>query len=86
MTTSPGFDPSLGNDGGCSGFQWAERLFSGISACCVDHDLGATDGQLLDCLFSVMPGWAWPLACLALAVMVMARPLYMHGQRKGWWK
>jgi hypothetical protein len=86
MTTSPGFDPSLGNDGGCSGFQWAERLFKGINACCVEHDLGGTDGQLLDCLLNTTPGWAWGFVGLAVTAMIVVRPLYMHGQRQGWWK
>lgn len=39
---------------GCTGFQWLERFFS-IRPCCVVHDLGGTDGQLLDCLLNNTP-------------------------------
>ncbi len=78
-------DTSLGNDGGCTGFQWLERWVTGIDACCGAHDLGGSDGQLLDCLMSAVPTWAWPLVGFGVAGMILLRPLYNLGQRKGWW-
>jgi hypothetical protein len=87
MIDNPGFDPTLGNDGGCTGFQWAERLFKGINACCVEHDLGGTDAELFWCLIAATPWWAWGAVAVAVGVALpLARPIYMHGQRKGWWK
>lgn len=78
-------DVSLGSDGGCTGFP--DALFGlDWSACCVAHDLGGSDGQLLDCLQGVLPGWAWPIAALGVAVMVAARPIYNWLQRRGWVK
>lgn len=67
---------------GCTGFQWAEQLFS-IHACCVAHDLGGTDGALLDCLMSNAPEWLWPIVALSVALMVLVRPLYRLIKPKG---
>lgn len=70
---------------GCTGFP--DSAFGlDWSVCCVAHDLGGSDGQLLDCLQSVFPEWAWPLAAGGVTVMVLARPVYVWMQRKGWVK
>lgn len=61
---------------GCSGFAWAEWLFPAARQCCVAHDLGGTDGQLLDCLQSVLPPWAYVVAAFCVALMVLFRPVY----------
>lgn len=61
---------------GCTGFQWAEWLFPSIHGCCVIHDGGGSDGVLLDCLQANLPPWAWALAALAVAAMVLVRPVY----------
>ena len=44
-------------DTGCTGFQWAEWVWPTIRQCCTAHDLGGTDGGLLDCLLTGLPGW-----------------------------
>lgn len=77
---------NLGSDGRCTGFEWAEWLFQGINACCNIHDLGATDGQLLDCLLGTTPTWAWFFVGLAVAAMILLRPIYNMLQRWGWVK
>ncbi len=78
-------DVSLGSDGGCTGFPGG--MFGlDWSACCVAHDLGGSDGMLLDCLQSAVPTWAWPLVASAVAAMVLWRPVYNWMQRKGWAK
>lgn len=82
-------DVSLGADGGCTGLQWLVDLTpwrEPITACCLLHDAGGTDGGLLDCLQSVVPTWLWPLAAFAVAVMVLGRPAYRWLQGKGWAK
>jgi hypothetical protein len=61
---------------GCSGFQWAEWFFPAIHACCRAHDFGSSNGQLLDCLQSVLPPWAYVIAAFFVALMVLFRPLY----------
>lgn len=66
---------------GCTGFQWAEWLFP-VHACCVVHDGGGSDGQLLDCLMQNTPTWTWALVVLCVAVMVLFRPLYRALKRK----
>lgn len=78
-------DVSLGSDGGCTGFpsgafglEWGH--------CCLQHDLGGSDGALLDCLQAAVPTWAWPLAAIAVATMVLWRPAYNWLQRRGWVK
>jgi hypothetical protein len=76
----------ISGDGGCTGFQWAERLFSGINACCVDHDMGGSDGALLDCLMAALPPWAWFFAGLSVSLMILLRPIYVWMQRRGWVK
>jgi hypothetical protein len=61
---------------GCTGFWLFERLFPAIRDCCVAHDLGGSNGVLLDCLESVLPGWAYPVAGICVALMIVFRPLY----------
>lgn len=63
-------------DTGCTGFQWAEWVWPTIRQCCTAHDLGGTDGGLLDCLLTGLPGWAGPFAAIGVALMLAARPLY----------
>lgn len=78
-------DVSLGSDGACTAFPGG--LFGlDWTHCCIVHDLGGTDGQLLDCLQSVVPTWAWPLVAFVVAIMVLFRPVYNWLQRQGWVK
>lgn len=63
---------------GCSGFKFAEWLFPKITDCCVAHDLGGTDGTLLDCLQQAIPAWAWAPAAFCVALMILVRPIYRH--------
>lgn len=60
---------------GCTGFQWLEQFFP-IHACCAVHDMGGTDGTLLDCLLQATPGWAWPIVGLCVTLMLLFRPIY----------
>lgn len=64
------------NIDGCTGFWWAEWLFPKISGCCSVHDIGGTDGVLLDCLLQATPHWAWPVVGIAVALMILFRPVY----------
>jgi len=66
---------------GCTGFGWAEWLFPSIRACCDVHDLGGTDGTLLDCLQQVLPPWAWAIAAFCVALMILFRPIYNQIKR-----
>lgn len=61
---------------GCTGFWPLEGLFPKISACCAVHDLGGSDGTLLDCLQTALPPWAWAIAAFCVAVMILVRPIY----------
>lgn len=61
---------------GCSGFQWAEWLFPDARMCCVAHDFGGSNGELLDCLQSVLPPWAYVIAAFFVALMILFRPVY----------
>lgn len=70
----------MGSDG-CTGFWWLENLFP-IRQCCEVHDLGGSDGGLLDCLQQVLPPWAWPVAALCVALMILVRPLYHLWKRR----
>jgi hypothetical protein len=67
---------------GCSGFQWAEGLFPAVRQCCVEHDFGGSNGTLLDCLESVLPLWAYPIAAVFVALMIIVRPLYRKLKRR----
>lgn len=72
-------------DGRCTGFP------NGIgnwdwSHCCTVHDLGGTDGQLIDCITAATPGLPVVFIIAAVALMALYRPVYNLGQRWGWWK
>lgn len=58
---------------GCTGFWLAEWVWP-IHQCCVEHDLGGTDGVLLDCLINA--GVPAVLAALGIFGMAFWRPLY----------
>ena len=60
---------------GCTGFWFLEVLF-GIRPCCVFHDIGGSDGTLLDCLLQNTPTELAPLVALCVAVMILFRPVY----------
>lgn len=77
-------NPILG-DGHCTGFPdgigpWDWRH------CCVEHDAGATNGQLLDCITDTVPDWAAVLVAFCIMLMIWAHPVYEWLQRKGWVK
>lgn len=61
---------------GCTGFGWAEWIFPAITQCCTVHDFGGSNGTLLDCLQSVLPGWAYVIAAFCVALMILFRPIY----------
>lgn len=67
---------------GCTGFWWTEWFFPAVRACCRDHDFGGSNGQLLDCLQSVLPYWAYVIAGFFVALMILVRPLYRLLTRK----
>lgn len=67
---------------GCTGFWWAEWLFP-VRQCCEAHDVGGTDGALLDCLMAATPEWAWPVVGLCVAVMILFRPVLRLFRSKG---
>ena len=67
---------------GCSGFQWLEWAYP-IRGCCDVHDLGGSDGVLLDCLMANTPEWTWPVVALCVAVMILFRPIYRLFKPKG---
>jgi len=60
---------------GCKGFQWVEWFFD-IRPCCVGHNAGGADGELLDCLRTRLPAWAYVPAAFCVAWMVLFRPVY----------
>lgn len=66
---------------GCTGFWLFEWLFPAIRSCCEIHDFGGSNGTLLDCLEGVLPGWAYPVAGICVALMILARPLYQAIKR-----
>lgn len=66
-------DPAVGVSDGCTGFWWAEWIWP-VRQCCVEHDLGGSDGVLLDCI--VNAGVPVALAALAVCMMVFWRPVY----------
>lgn len=80
---NPHYDPSLGSDGECTGIP---EGFGGAdwTHCCVEHDLGGRDGALADCFQDA--GVPIFLALLMVTIMAGLRPLYMAGQRRGWWR
>ena len=71
---------------GCTGFWLVQGIFPSITACCSIHDMGGTDGMLLDCLQHGLPSWAWAISAACVAAMVALRPIYNWMQRRGWVK
>ena len=67
---------------GCTGFHFIEWLFPQVTACCRLHDFGGSNGQLLDCLQSVLPHWAYVIAAFCVALMILFRPLYHWLKRR----
>lgn len=72
--------PVLSADGQCTGFPDSLGPWD-WHQCCVQHDAGGTDGQLLDCVASSVPGWAEVIVVLCIALMVLLRPIYTWLQR-----
>ena len=60
---------------GCTGYWILEWIFK-IHDCCAVHDLGGTDGVLLDCIEKAVPPQLWPAAIVCIALMALFRPLY----------
>jgi len=80
-------DVSLGSDGQCTGFPGGVEAFKwDWSACCSLHDVGASDGTLVDCVVSAAPGLPAVVVLAAVTLMALFRPLYNVGQRWGWWR
>ena len=69
---------------GCTGFpdQIGEK---DLTYCCGVHDLGGSDGQLLDCLTALDPtSWIWiMLVTFGVLIMRMFKPIYNFLQRVG---
>jgi hypothetical protein len=77
-------DYRVWTDGGCTVFP------NGIGPyiwqnCCVVHDLGGSDEELLTCIREQMPDWSLPLLLVALAAMKLGRPVYSWLYLRGWW-
>lgn len=70
---------------GCTGFQWLEAIWK-IRPCCVWHDKGGTDGQLLDCLLAVTPDQIGVFVIICVAIMFALRPVYHLMKRMGLFK
>lgn len=87
-TYAPVVAPPLGSDGHCTGFPDSVGSFNFLH-CCIAHDLGGSDGQLLDCLTAEAAPAGWGGAVLIIGcvfVMKLFQPIYNVGQRAGWWK
>jgi hypothetical protein len=83
-------DVSLGSDGQCTGVQWLVNMTpwrDALTACCVGHDSGWTDGFFFDCLQAALPYW-WGgfIAVAAVFWVLVGRPVYNRLQRMGWLK
>ena len=61
---------------GCTGFWLFQFFFPAITQCCLVHDTGGTNGDLLDCLQAALPHWAYVVAGFCVALMILFRPLY----------
>lgn len=69
---------------GCTGFP--DRIGDkDLSYCCTVHDVGGSDGQLLDCLTALDPSAYWWLVLVTFGVLIMRlfRPIYNLLQRLG---
>ena len=60
----------------CTGFEWTEWLFPALTECCASHDIGGSNGALLDCIEAVVPGWAYPIGAVFVVLMIWVRPIY----------
>jgi hypothetical protein len=80
-------DVSLGADAGCTGFLSGIReLGWNWTHCCIAHDLGGSDGMLVDCIAAAAPGLPLVIILAGVTVMALFRPLYNFCQRRGWVK
>ena len=82
-TASTLIPPPLGSDGHCTGFPDGLGPFNWLP-CCVVHDAGGSDGQLLDCITSDVAGTGWPGAVIVifcLLLMKLFQPIYNLLQR-----
>ena len=83
-------DISLGSDGQCTGVQPLVNLLpwrDALTACCFQHDLGATDGWFFNCINDAIPYvWGPTIGGLFIGGVVIFRPIYNWLQRKGWAK
>lgn len=75
-------DVSLGSDGHCTGFPDSLGPWD-WQACCIAHDAGGSDGQLLDCITSAVPAPLAIVVAVGVALMIAARPIYNWLQRIG---
>ena len=66
---------------GCTGF-WLFEAFFHIHDCCVVHDGGGSDLDLIGCLMQNLPPWAWPVMLVCVALMMIVRPVYQWLKRK----
>lgn len=83
----PALPPDWRYDGECTGFpNGVEQLGWDWHACCVAHDLGGSDTSLGLCIIDNAPGLPISAVLLALGVMYVCRPIYVFGQRRGWWR
>lgn len=69
-------------DGHCTGFPDGIGPWNWQS-CCLVHDMGGTDGQLIDCISDVLPDWAEVIVLLAVAAMCLFRPIYLELHKLG---
>lgn len=77
-------NPILG-DGVCTGFPSHLGPWD-WTVCCAVHDLGGSNGQLLDCISAQVPAWAQATVAFAIALMILLHPAYEWMQRRGWVK
>lgn len=78
-------DGAVPADGRCTGFPGGVGPWD-WSHCCQVHDLGGSDGGLVDCVIAAAPGLPAAVVLAAVTVMALFRPLYNLAQRWGWVK
>ena len=70
------------SDGHCTGFP--DGLFGlDWTHCCIEHDMGGTDGRLIDCISNAVPSWAEAIVVLLVGLAVILRPIYVELHRLG---
>ena len=74
---------AAGVSDGCTGVPFFHDLWAGAYECCVEHDLGGSDGVLLDCWQAADVPLAF--AAFAILVMIILRPVYHWLRDRGWW-